>query len=575
MNRPIYVVILFLLLSASMGVTARISTEPILDGSITGRVILEDGTPAEEAQIDLGRSGMYASTWRSIKTDSEGNFKVTGLVPGLYELEATLPGYVTAPGSPESALYRIGDHVTINMVKGGVITGAVTDENGEPLTGVAVYSRRVRDAEGRAIIGADRETSWGRFTDDRGVYRLFELNPGSYIIQVDVQTDIQGTNDAPTYYPSATRESATEVTVHAGEEVSGINIQLRGYRGSAITGVLSSEIEEGNIQDSASVGLYNKTGEQIEGFTSTYNSNNFVLFGVPDGDYILIAHGNGILGSPHHIQVRGADITGIVLKLFKYSSIGGRVSFEEAKTSSTPCLSKEKFQFEEIFLDAKSDEPKRPFLNPFFHSNTYWATSRRSVLSEKGEFTLENLEPGRYRIVSNLPGENWYIRSIDLPAPRATKGATKGLIDASRAGIAVKRGEKISGVEVIIADGAASLSGRLVLANDPPAKTTRTPLSRYRIHLVPGESAAAENALRYGETRAGSDGSFAFKNLAPGKYWLLARPLPDDESTETETRPAAWDASERAKLRREAENLKNAVEIQPCQRFNDYILRIK
>jgi hypothetical protein len=573
MNRPIYIVILFLLLSAGMGVTARISTEPIPDGAITGRVILEDGTPAEGAQIDLGRSGMFASTWRSIKTDSEGNFKATGLVPGLYELEVTLPGYVTAPGNPTSALYRIGDHVTINMVKGGVITGALTDENGEPLTGVPVYSRRVRDAEGRAIIGSEREGGWGRFTDDRGVYRLFELSPGSYVINVDVQPDgdSQGANDAPTYYPSASRESAAEVTVHAGEEVSGIDIRLRGHRGSAITGILSGEIERDNIENSASIGLYNITSGQIEGFTSLYDSNRFVLFGVPDGDYILFAHGNGIMGSPHHIQVRGADVTGIVLKLFRYSSISGRVSFDDAKTPSTPCQSKEKFGFDEIFLDAKSDEPKKPFLNPFFNSYIYWGISRLSVLSEKGEFTLNNLEPGRYRIEADLPGENWYVRSIKLPAP----GATKRLIDTSPSGIAVKRSEKISGVEVIIADGAASLSGRLVIANDPKTKTNKPQLSRYRVHLIPAESAAAENLLRYAETRSGSEGSFAFKNLAPGKYWLLARQLPESESTEVQTRPPAWDASERAKLRREAENLKNAVEIQPCQSVSNHVLREK
>jgi hypothetical protein len=119
------------------------------------------------------------------------------------------------------------------------------------------------------------------------------------------------------------------------------------------------------------------------------------------------------------------------------------------------------------------------------------------------------------------------------------------------------------------------LSGRVAFVNDPPAKTNRTPLSRYRIHLVPAESAAAENALRYGEARSGSDGSFAFKNLAPGKYWLLAKPLPESESTEVQTRPAAWEASERTKLRRETESSKNAVELQPCQRVSDYVLREK
>jgi hypothetical protein len=79
------------------------------------------------------------------------------------------------------------------------------------------------------------------------------------------------------------------------------------------------------------------------------------------------------------------------------------------------------------------------------------------------------------------------------------------------------------------------------------------------------------HVLRYAETTTGSDGSFAFKELAPGKYWISAKPLPEGESIESQTRPAAWDADERAKLRREVE--KNVIELQPCQRVNDYLLR--
>jgi hypothetical protein len=124
-----------------------------------------------------------------------------------------------------------------------------------------------------------------------------------------------------------------------------------------------------------------------------------------------------------------------------------------------------------------------------------------------------------------------------------------------------------------VAEGAASLSGRVVHTKDAQSKSNKIPLSRYRVHLIPAESAAAEDVLRYAETTAGSDGSFAFKSLAPGKYWMLARRLPEGESIESQTRPAAWDANERAKMRREVE--KNVIELQPCQRMNDHVLQTK
>jgi hypothetical protein len=64
---------------------------------------------------------------------------------------------------------------------------------------------------------------------------------------------------------------------------------------------------------------------------------------------------------------------------------------------------------------------------------------------------------------------------------------------------------------------------------------------------------------------------FSTKHLATGKYWLLARSIPD---TEKDTqRPAAFDSTERAKLRKEAEAAKNEIELKPCQRVKDHVLR--
>jgi protocatechuate 3,4-dioxygenase beta subunit len=593
MNRPRYlfiILLIFLIFIAGADATklAGVSKDdPIRNGVITGRVILEDGTPAEGARasifrVDLKEYSQYA-TRQEFKTDSEGYFKATGLVPGIYRLGVSLPGYVVASGASEPPLYHIGEAVTINMVKGGVISGTVTDARGEPMIGEYVYACRVGDAGGRPIIEGRRKYSVGGYTDDRGVYRIFDLYPGSYVLRVNagLSNFPESTYlhiDAPTYYPPATRSGAAEITVNAGEEITGVNIQHRSQPGHAVTGIVSGEIETGDLLYGPRVALFNINSGHVEAETNTNNSNRFVFFGLADGDYQLFAHQYfGLPGntgaSPVRIQVRSTDVTGIELKLFRYGSISGRVSIEAAKNAppSTPCRREEKFGIEDIFLEARSDELKKSMQNPFFVSDDHWKNTHTGILNEKREFTLNNLESARYRIVADLPGENWYVRAINQPAP----GATKGLVDASRAGIAVKRSEKISGVEVIIAEGAASLSGRLVLAYDPKIKTTQTPLSRYRVHLIPAESATAENLLRYAETRAGSDGSFDFKNLAPGKYWLLAKPLPESESTEVQTRPVAWDASERAKLRREAENMKNAVEIQPCQRVSNHVLREK
>jgi hypothetical protein len=114
--------------------------------------------------------------------------------------------------------------------------------------------------------------------------------------------------------------------------------------------------------------------------------------------------------------------------------------------------------------------------------------------------------------------------------------------------------------------GAQVLRGRVVQEN------SAVTASRLQIHLLPAEESAKDDLLRYAETLAGKNGSFKFKNLAPGKYWLLARPAPETDPVETRSRPLAWDEGERVKLRRDEKKVE--IELKPCQRIDDYALKV-
>ena len=113
-----------------------------------------------------------------------------------------------------------------------------------------------------------------------------------------------------------------------------------------------------------------------------------------------------------------------------------------------------------------------------------------------------------------------------------------------------------------------ALSGKVA----PEKEGSRLP-ARLRVHLVPAEAGAASDVLRYAEAFARSDGSFSLSNIAPGKYWLVARAAPDDEPSDGPPPPAAWDAVERAKLRKEAEAMKVEIELKPCQRVMGQIVK--
>jgi hypothetical protein len=172
----------------------------------------------------------------------------------------------------------------------------------------------------------------------------------------------------------------------------------------------------------------------------------------------------------------------------------------------------------------------------------------------------------RYHLEASLPDENWYIRSITLPAPAAARQPQAGTRDISRAGMGLKSGDKLTGVTVAIAEGAASLRGKVV------AEKESLP-SRLRVHLAPVDAAHANDVLRYAEALMNNDGTFVLTNLEPGKYWLLLRPVPDDEPADRPPRPSAWDGTERARLRREAGTKKIEVELKPCQRVRDFSIK--
>jgi len=537
--------------------------------TISGKVLLDDGQPAAGANVEISAVGVRKNRRNeSVQCDETGSFKLTGLAAGSYSIEIVAPGYVTDDATAQR-VYRPGETVTIHLVKGGVITGKVTDPTGEPLVNAKVKLQRLRDLNGKRVRKGETSFFGDDFrTDDRGIYRAFGLLPGVYVVAADsdpTEPWLSGNSEIPTYYPSTTRDAAQELTVRPGDELSGIDIRFRGEAGRAISGLLTGATDSSQPFNSPGLSLLHAVTKDHVASTSPNQAKAFVFFGIPDGEYELYARqigrteDNSAGSPPLRVSVKGADVTGLTLRMIPYASISGRVIIEAAKTGEARCDSKASPFVEAILLRPKSELRNPRTLNVVLGDRD--EAYRPVAPDEKGEFTLPHLEPDGYRVEADLPGENWFVRSMTLPPV----GAAKTKTDAARSAIPLKAGEKLAGLEITLAEGAASLSGRVA------AKQGGNLPSRLRVHLVPAENTAADDVLRYRETIIKKNGSFEFKHLAPGKYWLLARSIPDtDKDTQ---RPAAFDSTERAKLRKEAEAANLKLELLPCQRVKDHVLR--
>ena len=151
-------------------------------GKISGRLINENGQPLSGAAVFIRAYGPPGPSYVTT-TARDGSFESSSLDRRAYLINASAPGYTTQPRDPDSTqstYYRIGDSITIVLLKGGVITGSVTNSGAEPVVGVRVRAQMIRDGNGQpSRYGA---TIRDRLTDDRGIYRIYGLPTGTYIV---------------------------------------------------------------------------------------------------------------------------------------------------------------------------------------------------------------------------------------------------------------------------------------------------------------------------------------------------------------------------------------------------------
>jgi hypothetical protein len=549
-------------------------------GAITGRVVSSGGEPIPGASVYLSALGS-ASQQRSSTVDAGGNFKLDGLDAGAYFVSAGAPGFTveTQPTVDSRRFSHPGDSLTLTLVKGGVITGTVTTSTNGPVINANVRVFRVKDGNGQPVQGVAQPRE--RFTDDRGVYRVYGLPPGSYVVSAGGPgryfglNGSQYENDAPTYAPSSSRDTAVEIFVRAGDEMTA-DIQYRGEPGHSISGAVAGFPQaQSMIPSNASIFLTDVRSHTaiMTANASAYNSYSFAFYGVADGEYELFAQryaappADASASEPKRVKVQGADLTGVTLTLMPLASIAGRLVLESNPPAD--CVKRRLAALQETVIGARrfTPEAKPPARQaakdqsatpepPLNLSNQ----SADTVADAKGDLTLRNLHAGSYRINSQLPGAGWYLRSISIgPPPAIAKPSDPNI---PRDGIALKSGQRVAGLTVTITEGAGGLRGRI---SAPEGQRASMGL---RVYLVPAERENAENVLRFFEAATDAEASFAISNIAPGRYWILARGA--DDGDPAKVKPIRQESNLRARVLHEAEALKKDVSFKPCERLADY-----
>lgn len=517
------------LLSLLLALLFQGATEPA-KSTLEGLVVRADsGAAIPGAEITLVKftespaATIQSNALLTVTSDAQGKFAFANLDPGMYRVFGVRNGFARGEYGQRSANsrgtpLRIGEaqqlkDVRLRLLPAGTVTGRITGDGGEPLTGFTVELLRITyDYSGSKVLRAALTAR----TDDRGEYRLFWITPGKYYVRVNPQTRVDegehqlaqqilleaGRPGGPppdglemagvinmnqtfsrdgyvsTYYPNATERSGAQlVEISSGAELGGINLQLIRQPMGRIRGRVVNAA--GQPSKVGTVTLRSREDVRFRGevgIDSTFDIQN-----VTPGSYVLSASvGDGWASTT--VQVAGTDINNIVLAVRPAVAVSGRVQPEGGG----------------VPLQIPGWGRVHVILDPA--DGSLRGLSGRGRILADGTFSIEEVF-----------SETFWVRLENGPANTYLKEAWTTGADLLTTPLVVS-GEPVT-LQLVVSTRTARLEGTVLDQRQQPAPSVQ-------VTLVPDQPRGRRDLYR--TTTTNSSGHFVLEELAPGDYKVFA-----------------------------------------------------
>jgi hypothetical protein len=460
---------------------------------IIGGVVIEAGTaihqPLPDARLELGGS----RSTLVVRADGNGRFTFSNLAPGRYRLTVTCDGFIRQE-FPEPITLGGGKQpadIVFELERAPTAAGRVLNTYGEPIPNMMVEAlHRSYDVRGNPRFVRTASA----FTDDRGDYRIFWLDPGEYFFYATsprTGNDMESvTAVAPTFFPGVnTPEDAKSVRMDAGRDVR-VDFRIRDaalwkVSGQTIHGPTGRPLE-------AVITLTSPDGDpglsQYHVQSSGRYPGEFSMDKVAPGSYILTARsgsGDQEVSAIQRIEIPSVITAppqgyGVSVNLSPPLAVGGRLFVESSGVADLRGAS----------VALISTDPDLP--------------SPRSVLVQPdAQFVLNGMVPGSYVLgMSNLP--------LDL----YLKAARFGQDDILEKPLALSARDEPQSLQILL----GSDGGRVQAV----ANNDKRELHPGTIFVLVPEMALRSRRERYRLATSGQDGRAMLRGIPPGNYKLFA-----------------------------------------------------
>jgi protocatechuate 3,4-dioxygenase beta subunit len=432
---------------------------------ITGRVAdAVSGRPIIEATVILqSPTDSYI-----VETDGEGAFRIDPVAPGRYEVTASREGFAAPRRPTRITVEAATPALNLRLVPLAVITGRVTDRDGDPVAEAYVETLRTIWVNGARQLRAAATTR----TNDRGEYRLFGLPPGRYRLRASqtlrpigassrymtIRGDKLDLAYPAVYFPS-------DLDLAAGAELRDINVQLQPQ---SLHRIRVTAVKTGTAEGRLVIGLRDLAQDSGSmGLSGPGYGKAIALPPSKPGRYLVSAEDREQnLRAQQVVTLTDSDVD-VTLTPAPEVSISG--TFKLAGEG--------RVAFNTIGIHLDGEDP--------------WNQSRGSVQAD-GRFTVGNLQPAAYRFRTTLP-TGVYLHSI-------RRGDR--LLESPRLDLTQNN-------EPLI----------ITLATDGGTIEGAAPEDAVAVLAPVGRLAAWPDSQRI--ATATKDGRFQLRDIAPGEYLLF------------------------------------------------------